>query len=196
MKEPDARHLLSCPPDGDLTAAVREVIGLGLPEAMAGLFPELTPAQRDEMRTRYSQCYTDIDREPAGLFPGALEVMAALRERGHRLAVATGKGRRGLDRVLAGLGLEDFFDDTRCADETRSKPHPRMVRELLAAFGSEPVDSVVVGDSEYDLMMAKAAGVASVGVSYGVHSTERLMQHGPLAVLDHLGELLQLEAIP
>ena len=175
--------------------AVRDVIGLGLPEAMADLFPTLELAARDDMRARYSRCYVELDSEPAGLFPGAMETMLGLRERGHGLAVATGKGRAGLNRVLAGLGLERFFDATRCADETRSKPHPRMVHELLDELEVGATESLVVGDSEYDLKMASAARVASVGVSYGVHDRERLGQHKPLAVLDHLEELLALEIL-
>ncbi len=172
--------------------AVRDVIGLGLPEAMEILFPVLDLPGRDAMREQYSHCYRVLDDTPAGLFPGALDVMDTLRERGHLLAVATGKGRRGLDRVLGGLGMSNYFDATRCADETTSKPDPHMLHELLAESGAAVADSVMIGDSEYDLAMASAAGMESVGVSYGVHDPERLMRHKPLAVIDELGELLDL----
>jgi len=170
-------------------AAVMDVIGLGLPEAMAILFPALERGAQDAMRERYSACYRLLDAVPAGLFPGALDVLADLRRRGHQLAIATGKGRQGLQRVLAGLGLEDYFDASRCADETASKPDPRMLHELLLEMGMGASDSLMVGDSEYDLMMAGNAAIASVGVSYGVHSPERLHRHQPLAVVDHLAEL-------
>jgi phosphoglycolate phosphatase len=175
--------------------AVRNVIGLGLPEAMEELFPTLPLAQRDEMRECYSSCYVELDREPAGLFPGAMEVLEELRSRGHLLAVATGKGRRGLDRVLTGLGMEAWFDATRCADETCSKPDPQMLYELLEELQVTADSSLMIGDSEYDLMMAGAAPMASVGVSYGVHSAQRLGRHAPLAVLDKLEELLQLPGL-
>ena len=111
-------------------AAVRNIIGLGLPEAMAILFPELDEQARRVMRERYSHCYTELDAEPAQLFPGAMDVMQQLRAQNHLLAVATGKSRRGLDRVLGGLGLAQWFDATRCADETSSKPDPQMLHEL------------------------------------------------------------------
>jgi len=175
--------------------AVREVIGLGLPEAMEELFPMLDLPERDAMRARYSACYVEIDREPAELFPGAMEVMDTLRDQGHQLAVATGKGRRGLNRVLEGHGLLNYFDATRCADETSSKPNPHMLFELLEELGSAADESLMIGDSEFDLMMANAAAIAGVGVSYGVHSAERLQQHEPVAVIDDLGELLHL-AVP
>jgi phosphoglycolate phosphatase len=172
--------------------AVRDVIGLGLPEAMAKLFPELSRGDRDAMREHYSHCYRTLDDKPAGLFPGAMAVMDRLRARGHLLAVATGKGRRGLDRVLEGLAMGEYFDATRCADETSSKPNPRMLHELLAECRVEVSDCLMIGDSVYDLAMAAAAGMDSVGVSYGVHAPQRLMQHDPLAVIDELPQLLDL----
>lgn len=175
-------------------AAVRDVIGLGLPEAVQTLFPALEHGQRDRLREQYSHCYRELDDKPAGLFPGAREVMDSLRARGHQLAVATGKGRLGLDRVLAGLDMDSYFDATRCADETASKPDPRMLHELFAECGSGRATSLVIGDSEYDLAMAAAAGVDAVGVSYGVHAPERLMRHGPLAIIDDLAELVALVA--
>ncbi len=150
----EAAQQLSAPvPEVD---AVRDVIGLGLPEAMEELFPLLALPERDAMRERYSSCYVELDREPAGLFPGAMEVMEELRNRGHRLAVATGKGRRGLDRVLRGLGMGDYFDATRCADETSSKPDPHMLFDLLRELETSAEASLMIGDSEYDLMMANA----------------------------------------
>jgi len=123
-----------------------------------------------------------------------METLDGLRERGIELAVATGKSRRGLDRVLVSLGLADYFDSTRCADETQSKPHPRMLHEILVTRGKSPGDAVMIGDSEYDMDMARQAGVRSVAVSFGVHSTDRLASCGPLAVIDALPELLELSA--
>ena len=176
-------------------AAVENIIGLGLPEAMLALFPALGSAVRDRVREHYSRCYVELDQEPAQLFPGAIDTLEQLRARGHLLAVATGKSRRGLDRVTRGLALEGFFDGSRCADETRSKPHPLMVHELLQELDAPASDTLVVGDSEYDLAMATAARVRAVGVSYGVHSVERLSGHGPLAIVDELQHLLALDVI-
>jgi phosphoglycolate phosphatase len=175
--------------------AVRDVIGLGLPEAMAILFPTLELLHQDAMRERYSVCYLELDLEPAGLFAGTMDVMQTLRQRGHNLAVATGKGRGGLNRVLGGLGMSDYFDATRCADETASKPDPLMLFELLSELGLAASDSLMIGDSEYDLMMANAASVRGVGVSYGVHSVERLYRHEPVTVLDSLADLLSVPGL-
>lgn len=176
-------------------SAVRDIVGLGLPQAVARLFPDLGESSQEALAAAYSRQYRALDREPPRLFSGAMETLLALRERGLPLAIATGKSRRGLDRVLGGLGMSEFFDVTRCADETRSKPDPLMLEQIIARSG-RPADKVVmVGDSEYDLAMARAGGVHPVGVSYGVHSRERLSRHSPLAILDHLPELLDLELL-
>lgn len=173
-------------------ACVREIIGLGLSEALARLFPDLETCRHQDLTAAYSRHYAAPDRAQTPLFPGAMTTLEALRERGLELAVATGKSRRGLDRVLASLQLADFFDATRCADETRSKPHPLMLREIMTERGKSPAEVLMVGDSEYDLAMAREAGVRSVGVSYGVHSGARLAGHQPLAIIDALPQLLEL----
>lgn len=173
-------------------AAVRDIIGLGLHEATARLFPGLPLEARDALRQAYSSVYRELDRDPPKLFAGAREVLDELRSVGHRLAIATGKSRRGLDRVLQGLDVGHLFHASRCADECHSKPHPQMLRELLAQLGFEQADSLMIGDSELDLEMAHAAGIDRIGVSYGVHAAERLQQWDPLAVLDTLPGLLSL----
>ena len=98
------------------------------------------------------------------------------------MAVATGKSRRGLDRVLNKTGWSDYFAATRCADETASKPNPKMLHELLNELKVPVERALMVGDTTYDLAMAEAIGMASVGVTYGVHSPERLLQHRPRAL--------------
>lgn len=172
-------------------ARYADVIGLGLPQAIARLYPELDATLAGRYRDRYAERFVTADAEPSAFFPGVMATLDELRRRGHALAVATGKSRRGLDRVLGRLGLGDYFDLTRCADETASKPDPRMVHEILAVLGAGRSDAMVVGDTEYDLEMATRAGVRSVGVSYGVHGPQRLLRHGPVRVVDTLEELLQ-----
>lgn len=177
-------------------AQVRDIVGLGLPQAVAQLFPHEAERERVAMAAAYAEHFVAAETgDGAGpkLFPGVLETLHALRERGLELAVATGKSRRGLDRVLARLALSDFFDASRCADETRSKPDPLMVQELMGERGMRASQVVMVGDSEYDLEMASRAGVRSVGVSFGVHSPKRLAQHGPIAIIDTLPQLLELD---
>lgn len=173
-------------------AAVRHIIGLSLPNAMPILFPGQPPAAWDRMREAYSRCYVALDQGPARLHEGALVTLERLRNAGVELAVATGKSRRGLDRVLGGLGLENYFDSTRCADETCSKPDPLMLRQILAERGKTAELAIMVGDSEYDLAMARQINMASVGVSFGVHSPEQLAQHQPRAVVDRLLDLCDL----
>ncbi|MBP6683257.1 MAG: HAD-IA family hydrolase [Halioglobus sp.] len=174
--------------------AVRNIVGLGLPQALAQLFPALDGAEHTELALAYSRHFAAPERGPAKLYEGALATLDGLRARGIELAVATGKSRRGLDRVLSSLGLAGYFDSTRCADETHSKPHPRMLYEIMAARGKSPGDTVMIGDSEYDMDMARQAGVRSVGVSFGVHDSDRLASFGPLTVIDALPELLELSA--
>lgn len=174
------------------TSAVRNVIGLGLPQALLAVFPSQPQPARDAMASAYARHYSAISVTPPELFPGALEVLQVLRARGFELAVATGKSRRGLDEVLLALGLDGYFDATRCADETRSKPDPLMLTELLSERTVAQGTAVMVGDSEYDLEMAANAGVPSVGVSFGVHSVQRLEMHRPVAIVDTLQGLLEL----
>ncbi|WP_116364168.1 HAD family hydrolase [Parahaliea mediterranea] len=173
-------------------AAVRNIVGLGLPQAIGQLFPASVPDEQLALAQAYSRQYVAATSGPVPLFAGARELLDDLRGAGFELAVATGKSRRGLDRVLAGAGMSDFFDATRCADETASKPDPMMLHQILEERGRTAGQAVMVGDSEYDLAMARNAGMASIGVSFGVHSPERLQRHEPLAVVDQLSALLPL----
>ena len=104
--------------------------------------------------------------------------------------MATGKSRQGLDRVLANVGLEGFFDATRCADETASKPDPLMINQIVSEFGVANNSAIMVGDTEYDLAMATNAGIRSIGVSYGAHSADRLVAHAPERIIDSFKQLL------
>lgn len=172
--------------------AVREIIGLGLPEALRTLYPGIDDGALERMRERYAVHFVAAEASPSRLYPGARETLAALRGAGLRLAVATGKSRKGLDRVWASSGLGNSFDASRCADETHSKPHPAMVTELLSELRVAPERALVVGDTSFDLQMARDAGVDRVAVSYGAHPVDRLMNFHPLAVIDALPQLLPL----
>jgi len=169
---------------------LRAVIGLGLMEAVAALLPREDRTTHARVADRYRTHYLAADGVPTPLFPGAREAVETLHRRGHRLAVATGKSRRGLARSLDESGLGGLFQATRCADETCSKPHPRMLLELMEACAVGPEETLMVGDTEFDLEMACRAGVASVGVTWGVHPPERLRRQAPLTILD------SLEALP
>lgn len=169
---------------------IRGIIGLGLPEAIRSLYPQLEdPARVEVFRRVYSDHYLALEREPSPLFPGVRESLLAFREQGYLLAVATGKTRRGLDRVLAGHGWLDFFDITRCADETASKPDPRMLREILAHCGVASGRALMVGDSPFDLQMAHAAGMTAVAVGYGAQPLAVLQEHRPHLAIDEFAAL-------
>jgi phosphoglycolate phosphatase len=169
---------------------IRQIIGLSLPQAIAVLYPNESPALHEDIRQRYVSHYIGMDQTPTPLFAGVTETLHTLRDTGYTLAVATGKARRGLDRVLEQMNMQKFFHATRCADETRSKPHPQMLHELLDFFVCEPEQALMVGDSCYDMEMAQAAGVPRVAVSYGAHSIEQMLRYEPVACLDRFADLL------
>lgn len=164
------------------------IIGLGLYEALNTLFPEHDHVAYQNMIDRYR--YHFLSSDPSLPFPGAEEVLNELSNNDYLLAVATGKGRRGLDKALDQSGFRHLFHATRCADETRSKPHPQMLEEILDLLGVEPDNALMIGDTEYDLQMAKHAGVHAIGVGYGVHDLERLLRCEPITVIQEIRALL------
>jgi len=169
--------------------AYRNIIGLGMDEALNTLYPG-TPAERiQEIRSAYSDFFFSRETTPQQLFQGVNAVLEDLRASGAGRAVATGKSRRGLDRALQSVGLHAHFDITRCADETRSKPDPTMLLEILAFYGIPPHEAVMVGDTTYDLEMAERIGMPSIGVQWGVHGAEMLAQHSPRAIVSTIPEL-------
>lgn len=176
---------LGLPPMSDDT--VRNVIGLGLKEAVDTLVPGRDEAFRQAFVEVYRRHWFASDG--SSLFAGVREMLNTLRAQGFLLGVATGKARRGLLRVLEQTGLTDYFDATRCADETVSKPHPRMLLELMDELGVVAHETLMVGDTEYDMEMATNAGAGKVAVRSGVHSEERLRRHAPLVCLNGVNEL-------
>ena len=164
------------------------VIGMALHPALAHAAPDVPREKYPELASRYRYHYLRRQNE-LSLFDGALPMLGELRERGHLLAIATGKSRRGLDDVLNMVQLRDMFDATRTADETAGKPHPLMLQELMAEFDVPPARCLMIGDTTHDLEMARAAGCASVGVAYGAHGTEGFAALGPLHVASTVAEL-------
>jgi phosphoglycolate phosphatase len=161
--------------------AAAYVIGLGLHDALQHAVPGLPPERYPELGRRYRHHYL-ASQHALVLFPGTLEMLQALKERHHLLAVATGKNRRGLDDALTHSQLHGMFDATRTADETASKPDPRMLHELMAVFGVAPERTLMIGDTTHDLQMAVNAGTPRVAVSYGAHEPEAFEDHRPLYV--------------
>ncbi len=169
---------------------IRGIIGLGLPEAIRQLYPGIGERDLEALRGAYSHHFIEADRVPCDFYPDVPEVMQRLRDDGHRLSVATGKSRRGLDRVLGNLAMERFFDTTRCADETASKPDPMMLHQILEELRVPGEEAVMVGDTAFDLEMARNAGIGSIAVSYGAHDRERLMPYRPHRCIDRFSDLL------
>lgn len=168
---------------------VRDIIGLGLMEAVRTLFPEDPDEFCLRFIERYRSHFLADDGNPMPLFPGVDRTLVSLSEAGYLLAVATGKGRTGLDRALEETGLGSLFVTSRCADEAQSKPHPQMVEEILNFTGVDPAAAVMVGDTEFDLNMAANAGIGAIGVAYGVHHRERLLRLSPWALIDEFPAL-------
>ena len=164
------------------------VIGLGLDDALRHAAPGLAVERYPELGQRYRHHYFERQNELV-LFDGTLPMLQELKLRNHWIAVATGKGRRGLDQALAQARLEDLFHATRTADETASKPDPRMLLELMREFGVDPERTLMVGDTTHDLQLAGNAGAASVGVSYGAHDHETFATFSPLFIAHSTREL-------
>lgn len=170
-------------------AEIRNIIGLGLREAIFTLYPEGDENLLQQMVERYRYHFLTANPTSSELFEGARETIEQLAEANYLLAVATGKGRQGLDKVLEETGLGPYFHATRCADETFSKPHPMMLEQIMDELGVEPGDTLMIGDTEYDMQMASNARAHALAVSYGVHEKERLLQHQPLDCLDAIHQL-------
>jgi phosphoglycolate phosphatase len=168
--------------------AASHVIGLGLREALEHLFPGLPEEQHPILADHYRRHFLGQDHE-IPLFEGARELIEELHRHGFQLAVATGKARRGLDRVFAHTGLAPYFHASRTADETFSKPHPAMIEELLEELGVTPERALMIGDTSHDLDMARNAGVACLAAGYGAHPAENLAAYGALQVCETFAEL-------
>lgn len=170
--------------------AAKGIIGLGLPEVAQVLFPSVP-----ELHTEILQCYATHYVENSkgdAWFEGVSLMLQDLKAQEVKLAVATGKSRKGLDRVLNQTASYELFDITRAASETKSKPDPLMLVEILQVTGVAAENAIMVGDTSYDLEMAQNIAMPRIGVSYGVHTPEVLARYHPLAIADEVADLHQL----
>ena len=175
---------------------IHNIIGLGLPEAIHQLYPSVNVYDRQRLRNAYAEHFLALDEaQPSLFFPGVTQTLIHLKEQGHILTIATGKSRKGLDRILNVVGWSDFFHSTRCADETASKPDPLMLNELLLEFNVTPELAVMVGDTEYDMEMAQKIDMPRIAVSYGAHHINRLHGYRPVLCLNRFDELLAWERL-
>ncbi|MDZ7869617.1 MAG: HAD-IA family hydrolase [Rheinheimera sp.] len=170
--------------------AAKQIIGLSLEPAFKTLFPDSTTAERELLSEHYKDVYSNVDKTPTPMFDGAELVFSTLRQRGYQLAVATGKARRGLDRMFAETKTGHHFTTSRCSDEAQSKPHPQMLQHILSELQLAPAQAVMIGDSRYDLMMAHSIAMPRIGVTHGVHGHAEFAPFTPHAVVDNLVALL------
>lgn len=168
---------------------VENIIGLTLPTAAKKLFPQVTKEQISQLLALYKEEYLFGNKVATPLFDGIIELLEGLTKQGTLIAVATGKGREGLNRVMAETDTTHYFKATRCGDEGESKPHPEMLEYLLTHFNVAASEAVMIGDTNFDLEMAKNANVDSIGVTFGVHPEEILSQYNPVKIVHNVAEL-------
>ena len=174
---------------------IRELIGLGFNDAMSRLFPEFAPEDVDKVLAEYRAWIVaggapGIGPAEAPLFEGALPALQQLHAAGYRIAVATGKSRSSLKRSLVRHPeIHGLLSSSRCADETAPKPDPLMLRELLEEEDLPAERALMIGDTEYDIAMARAVAMPALGVSCGVHECERLAQAGATALIEQVRHL-------
>lgn len=167
----------------------RSVIGLGLNEAVTALYPDADNEFIQTMSTYYRQYFFSEAAEPQPLYPGVEELLENFKKQGYLLAVATGKSRAGLDVVMDETGLKDLFVFTRCADESESKPNPKMLEDIISSLRVGVDETLMVGDTSFDLQMAANIGMAAIGVDHGAHDISRLWACEPLDIIENICDL-------
>ncbi|MBL4838224.1 MAG: HAD-IA family hydrolase [Kordiimonadaceae bacterium] len=174
-------------------AAVRSTVGLSLDEAIKLLVPQGTPDHIAELVEAYKSTFyrlrVEQDSGPDPLYEGTREALTALDKAGYLLGVATGNSRRGLDRILKEHDLADMFVTLQTADGHPSKPHPSMVLKAVAEAGSTVENTVMVGDTSYDMLMGCKAGAHSLGVNWGYHAVDELLEAGAKHVASDYAEI-------
>lgn len=170
--------------------AAKDVIGLCIDNAVNALYPDADNDTQKKIVTLYSDTYFSKQLSRNDFFPGVYDMLLHLKDSGFRLAVATGKTRVGLIEALAATGTEELFEITRCADETASKPDPKMLYEIMQHTKVSAERTLMVGDSTHDMQMAVNANVPSIAVTCGANSMESLQQFDPLLCLQKTTELL------
>ncbi len=170
--------------------AASNIIGLGLRESIEALYGNIPANHAQALATQYTANYYAGESE-IPLFAGAADTIMALHKRGFKLAVATGKGRRGLNLALEHCGLAKHFHATRTVDECFSKPHPQMLDELMDHLVVLPERTLMIGDTSYDLHMAQNAGVSAVGVTYGAQSSDQWQHLNPIQQFNNFSSLSQ-----
>ena len=168
----------------------RHIIGLNLQDSLTSLFGHLSKSHVDNYIERYRYHFYHPQADQMLMFDGVMDGLEELDRRGLLLAVATGKGRQGLDPILKEYSLEKVFVMTRCADESFGKPNPQMLFDILEFTGHNPNQAVMVGDTSYDMEMAGNAGMHAIAVDYGMHDLDLLKQYNPTASFSGFPKLI------
>lgn len=187
-----SKAAISCDLNVPAEEAIKNIIGLSIQESLNRLFPNLDEEAQKQLISYYSQEFFSKQISTNDVFVGVNEMLVELKGKGFLLAVATGKSRAGLDKAMKGTALGGFFDVTRCADETISKPNPKMLNEIIEAMSVSRDKVVVVGDSVHDMAMAGNAGIASIAVLCGANSNAQLEQYNPLFILQQTTQLVEI----
>jgi len=169
----------------------KSVIGLGFKDIIPIVASDLDPARYEEYKNIYVGYFLQSDPY-LKLFPKVLDLMDRLHEAGIKTAIATGKSRKGLSRIVNRMGIEAYFDDSVTSDEAKPKPDPLMLHMLMERGGFKPSDMVMVGDTEHDIRLAKAAGVDAIAVSWGAAPRLRLEEYQPKHIADTMDELASM----
>lgn len=182
---------ISCGVDVPEAEASKRIIGLSLEKAIAELFPNEKP-KWVALVEAYKRQYKYVDTTPTPIFDGVESLLQRLKLNNVKLAVATGKSRAGLNRMLEESGLGHYFDMTKTADEAESKPHPQMILDILKALQVDASESVMIGDTVIDMQLAINANVTAIGVTLGVDTKSRLMSQGARVVVDNYDQLARV----
>lgn len=172
--------------------ASKSIIGASLSKAATILFPDIKEVQIEQLIKHYKSQYLDLNKTPSPLYDDAEHLLLRLHKNEKMLAVATGKGRQGLERVLAVSNTKHLFHLTKSSDDAESKPHPDMLEQILAELDVKPEDALMIGDSQYDLKMAQHAGVDSIGITHGAGSEQSLQECAPKAIVHSIKQLAEL----
>lgn len=167
----------------------KSIIGLSLEKAILTLYPDADEVGMQAVAEGYTEYFlnhADVDMKP---FDGAVELLEQLRQSGVKTAIATGKSRRGLNQVLSELGFESYFDITRTPVEAESKPSPLMLQQILDELGLSAKQAVMVGDTEFDMQMAKNIDMDMIALSHGVHDLDVLKAYNPVSCFDDLSSM-------
>jgi len=167
----------------------KQIIGLSMPKVVETLFPQRTQAQETLLIEQYKHQYKELNTVPTPMFNNAIELLRNLRKKNKLLAVATGKGREGLARVMHETKTAHLFHASRCANDALSKPDPQMLLSLLDELKISSRETIMIGDTSHDLKMAQSANIDSIGITHGVHDESILSLYNPKAIVNSLTQL-------